>query len=466
MNEEVSSSRLHTFLRKYMARNMQSQVSKIMSIYQCGITPIPMPHVTKGVYILANEEEGMTFGTTHCNSSWACPKCTAKVMAKYGERIACAIEALAKKKNYAMMFTMTVPHLPYMKCQDTYQVLQDAYRQFTKSCKTKITRHFKKKDGTTSTYKVSRNIVNTFFTDLEIEHSVRVYEMTYGENSWHPHIHGLWWTHNKNWHKIKDYEEKLFEYWWQCIENQATKYWTEKYKEEPEKAKKILEETFINWRKYPKTGHRSFFLSKDSNGEIRKAKSSYYICGWSTNHELSGLEEKKANEGHMTPHQILEEASLTENLERQRKLMGLYIEYALETKGHCRFYTSKGLNKIIDEWQQTEEYYSQVKKKATEKIPKGKYKFVIFFFKEQWLFLSNLDLMNDYRTNIIADILELARAPDGREKIIEYCLAYGVDISNNPTPSDRVTNWIEALCNNEKQKLPEDYSNQPTSITA
>ena len=74
--------------------------------------------------------------------------------------------------------------------------------------------------------------------------------------------------------------------------------------------------------------------------------------------------------------------------------------------------------------------------------------------------------MNDYRTNIIADILELARAPDGREKIIEYCLAYGVDISNNPTPRDGLIEWIEALCNNEKQKLPEDNTDQPTNLTA
>lgn len=419
-----------------------------MSIYQCGYTPIHLP-TGKGIHIMSNGEESIAFGTTSCRSSWACPKCTAKVMAKYGEKIGCAIEALAEKDTYAMMFTLTIPHLPYMSCKDTYTILQEAYRAFTRDGKT-LQRKHTLKDGTQKVYTIYRNAFAKFKHDLDIKHSVRVYETTYGKNSWHFHIHGLWWTHKKNWHAIAKYEESIFEYWWKCITNKAKRYWNEKYKDEPEKAEKVLKETYAKWRKEPKTGFKSLYISKNPDGTIRKANSSYYICGWASNNELTGLAEKRATNGHMTPHQILEAAYLAKDPETEEKYMNRYLEYTLETRGHCRVYFSMGLNQIIANWQKTESYKQVVKKKATE-YQREKYHYVIFILEQQWLFLCELDMMNP-NDHIIASILELAREPDGKDKIIEFCGLYGIDLSENPVPSECCINWVSDVVNAEQQR--------------
>ena len=451
MNEEISDSRLHTFLRKWINENAPEYRLSLASIYFCGISPLNMPGIKQGVYVLASEKESKTFGTTSCRSSWSCPKCTARKMTMYGERIACAIDSFAHQNQSAMMFTMTIPHLPFMSCAETYEVLMKAYRHFQKDTGNgKKKKTFKKADGTISEYNVSRNPFNKFRTELNIVHSVRVYEMTHGENSWHPHIHGLLWTSNDNWDKIAPLEESVFEYWWKCCKDEAIKFWTKKRPEQPEENQKLIEDLFSDWRKYPKTGHRSFYLSKNEDGSIRKAKSSYYITGWSSNLEMTGLSRKEGRNGHKTPYQIIHNAYFEKDKEKQNELVKLYLEYASATKGHCRVYFSKGLNQIINNWKKTEIYHKQQKKKSMEKGEVPKLRLVDWFSKEQWSFLSYLDATSNNDEAIIDNILETARAPDieqAREMIALYCLSKGVDIYDNPLPSLNQTMIIENFIN-------------------
>lgn len=432
MFDEISDARLHSFMRKWIDANDQSLKTKLASVYFCGYSPLKIPILSDnlGVYIVANDVEASTFGTTHCNSVWACPKCEAKVMSAYGERIACAIEALRKKHLSAMMFTLTIPHMSFMSCHDSYEVLQKAWRKFTHSYKKQQKRTYKRKDGRETTYYVNNNQACKFMNELDIKHCVRVYEVTWGKHSFHPHIHGLWWTHDKNWHKIPDYEEKLHIFWFRCIEIAARAYWKDKLKDE-EKANKLVDELCAEWRKYPTTGYRAFYLSKNPDGSIRKAKSSYYIVGWSADKEIAQLSRKQAHEDHLTPHQILHKAFLSDNPEEVNKLMKIYFEYALETKGHCRVCFSPGLNQIVEQWKKTNQYMQMLKKRLTDKAEHcGKRRVVAWFSKQQWLHLCYLDSL-EYNHHVIANILDMARAPNANELIELYCMQLGVDISSN-----------------------------------
>lgn len=457
LNEGISDSRLKGFLQKYIRDYSPLHKLNLSSIYFCGRSPLSLPGLPKGVYLLSNGTESVTLGTTHCNSSWACPVCTPKVMARYGDKIACAIDALATKGDQsAMMITMTIPHMPFMDCEDCLQLIMKAWRHFTKSSKSKTKDTFTKKDGTTSHYKKNSGAFCKMCTELGIKHSVRVYEATHGENSWHIHIHGLLWCPNYKWEEIAQYEEPVFEYWWKCIELEARKYWRAKLKDRPDgqqKADELVNDMCADWRKYPKTGHRSFYISKTKDGKIRKATSSRYICGWSTNHELTGLSQKTARNGHRSPTQILEDAYKNyyekRDMDAVKKDMDLYLEYAKQTRGHNRINFSIGLNKIIEEWKTTEEYWLRCKKKAMDKEQKAPFKIVAYFTLQQWLnllFVFYIDKDEDW----LSEILELARLPNGRELIETYCLNYEVDIRDNIIPK---ADFVEKVINDMYRKV-------------
>lgn len=407
------------------------------------------------VYIISNDEEARTFGNAYCNSPWCCPKCTPIVMAKFGERIACAIDALKKQHDQlAAMFTFTIPHTKNMTCKETFDTLKLTWRMFTRDGLRATNKDtYTKKDGTISTYNKAQGAYGKMRHELQSVHNVRVYEFTWGENSWHPHIHALYWFPRKNFYHCVDYEEQLLDRWWHCAKASYLKVLNKKHPDKKAENKKLAEDLYADWRKYPKTGHRSFWISKDADGMPHVQESSYYISGWSGDFEMTNEHSKDARAaGHYSPFQILEEAhkaKLAKNIEAYDKWLKLYTEYALATKKAIRSqFSQSGINQIVQQWKQTETYYEAVKKKFMDKeTAKKPWKVIAWLSEQQWLYLSILDKQAE--DSIIANILEIAimklPAKKRRTLIENLLLCYDIDITSN----DYEHNWQIDLVQNQ-----------------
>ena len=443
MYKEASDNRLKHLLANHLTNDaINPEHAKILKSQRlCGSQVMKSPGWQPAVYVMTNDEDSKLFGVTHCNSSWACPHCTPIVMARYGERIACAIDALSKWDNQlATMFTFTIPHTSGMSAEDVLQILMQTWRMFTRDGNRKYRRdYYTKKDGTTSTYDKAGSAYGRMRNELQSTHNVRVYEATWGENSWHFHVHMLIWFPKQTFYQCIKYEEDLLDRWWHCAEYQCLKYYNKKYPNKSAENLKMVKELYADWRKYPKTGHRSFWISKDATGMPAVMKSSYYISGWSGDFEMTHEHTKDARfKGHYSPHQLLIEADKAKqagNKERYKQFMNLYVEYAVATKGkiRCQF-SQSGINAIVLKWKQTNTYFETVKKKFTE-LAQGRkpYKIAVWFTEQQWSELSYLDKHSN--TAIIANILEIATLKKSLEKrrqlLIEYVKLFDIDISNN-----------------------------------
>ena len=468
MNVEISDNRLKTFWQKWLWKHPEYHLPNLK---HCGAQVIKQLGTEAGVFVLRdkNSNETTFFGNAKCHSAWACPKCTAEVMAKKAKRIAAAIDALKQKnKQTAIMITFTIPHTKKMTCKESFEIFSAVWRKFSrgglrahqttgkyilkndKDTNEKYRgRHSDKenlrtgKKGELRTYKKGRNPYGAFRAELGITHNVRVFEFTYGENSWHPHIHALFWVPTKNLKKIKNYEQELINHWWHCIKTVTTKYWSEKFTDKTE-LQKFLEKVYPDYKKESADGHKSLYISKTKEGEVRPISSSWYLAGWGGDKEISGLSQKKARNGNLTPYQIIHlayEQFILGNTEESEKYLRLYAQYAQTTFKHRRLHFSEtGINKIINQWLKENQYKEVVKKKATDK--EKNWETVYWFNEKQWYEI----LLKERRTGhyIRDDILTLARAPNAKEHIIKFLEIYDIHTNNQ---NNKTTQFIQDLMN-------------------
>jgi len=453
MNTEVSDNRLAHLWRHYISTHYYEDKSfeKLKGQMLCGSQVIKQIGHQAAAYLITNDEEARLFGIAHCNSPWCCPHCTPIVMAKFGEKIACAIDALAKWHNQlATMITFTIPHTAGMSCQTSIQILRKTWRMFTRGgLKKSFKDTFTKRDGSISVYNKRTNAYGKFREELQSVHNIRVYETTWGENSWHPHIHALFWFPKKHFYKCVNYEEELLDLWWHCAEHCTLKYFNQAHPENKEKNLAFAKELFAEWRKYPKTGHRSLWISKEADGSPRVMKSSYYISGWTGDFEMTHNGSKDARtDGHYAPHQLIIEAfnaQLKGNKETYNKFMQLYAEYAIATKGQIRNQFSKsGMNQLILKWKASNDYYQIQKKRLMEKATgKKPWTVVTWFTEQQWKDLSYLDRHESL--GIIPTLIDMAKAklplPFRQRAIATLLLRYEINITNND-PNDEKCRFI------------------------
>ena len=454
--DDISDVRAAGYVQRYMVRK-QVQSPTLKGLLRCGSRIIPTGRVPAVFLVNSKSDDGeitdsMFTGLAFCHSAWSCPRCTSRVMAKKGTDIACAIDALATWYHQsAMMITFTLPHNFKMSAEDSFKILKKTWRYFDKqgrqkNRKKKYVLKEKPNDkdkrycsdenakaGDVRVYNLkTHSPFAQFRSELDITHRVKVYEFTYGDNGWHPHIHALFWCPDKNWDKITDYASGLLDEWWEAAKKAALEYWNDKRPDSKEENKKLVEEQYSEWRKYPKDGHRSVYISTDKNGKPIKQESSRYISGWSANHELTGLEKKTSkHDDRFTPFQLVEKAMA--DASNEDKYMKPFIDYAIATRASRRveFSHHSGLTAIIRKWKQTEKFTEYLKKKAMDKGV-GTWKVVCWFNAEQWSLISYLDLFLDHE--IKYELLKLARAPDAFDKIYSYLQLFDIDIMNGKHP--------------------------------
>lgn len=462
--DEISDNRLHTFLQRYIERN-KLYGEKLKGLRFCGHSVLPEHNAT---FIVTDGERVRYSTLIRCHSVWSCPYCAPRVMADKGTDIACAIDALATWYNQrAAMLTFTLPHDKYMSCEDSFQILLATWRMFyrnkkrskkvtytltadvtdeNKSYSEKQSGMYKTQSGKWSQgtknkndkravgkrgdkriYQVGYDPMGDLRETLKADHFVKVFEFTYGENGWHPHIHMLLWTPKANLQRIAEWEDKLLERWWHCARHQAEKYYLKKYPDKAEEIKSRVNTVYADYKKVTSDGHRSVYVSKDKSGVVISQSSSHYLAGWSGNFELTGGYDSKlktARDGHFTPLQLLEKSCAS--AVDAEKYMPIFIEYAIATRGHRRVEFSKqsGIANIIKKWKESEEYIRVLKKKVMVKADLRPWKVVAWFSKEQWYDICEWDVTTD--EDIRYEILQLAKQPDAWNAIAEYVQRFNV----------------------------------------
>lgn len=381
-------------------------------------------------------------------------------MAEYGTRIAAAIDALKIKYDLVpIMMTCTVPHKNWMNINDVYDILQKTWRTFSHTKRSSTQKKYtlkktigedkraKGKAGEVKTYEIkTTRIFPQMCATFQIKHTVRVYEFTWGENGWHPHIHSLLWVPKKYLDKLNDgWEQKLADDWWEIAEHKAKEIYAKKFPDDPERINQAIEAVFNETSKK----HNSIHISKDRNHKIKVMQSSHYISGWGGDLEVSNEKKlKRASDGHYSPLQILEEAyKQRHKKDPDEKWINLYIEYLKATYGKRRVQFSRtGLNAIIAEWFTTNKWVEVLKKKYTEKAT-ANWKTVCWFSNEQWRQISFYHLQTK--------LLDLSLLTDAHDEIKKFLLQYDIKLSDKK-------HWFEKFL--ENTTFLDALNNQATNL--
>lgn len=396
--DNVKDYRAQKALKKFI--NSSSKSFVLRTLANCGNVS---SSAISGMSIIANHRHSRVVGAKMCGNSWACPVCTAIKMSRCAARIAAAIDALQETHN-AIMITFTIFHSKNDSCQQAFDLLYNTWVRFTK-------RNLKERTGG----------LGTFMTDCEIRHRVRVGEVTFTENGWHPHFHCLFWVPKKHFNKVLSYEQKLRDDWRRCEQIEMKKiYGYAKYN------------AFYESEKLHGEAAAGVFISK-CNGQPVIQKSSDYLCGWGADKELTGNYLKEATcTTSRTPYQLLNDA-----MNGDQTAIQLYLEFAeyiiLHKRRRFDFGRASGLRQIIQQQINSAGYKEVMKKKRTQyRADAGEWRLVIWFSSAQWSEICRID--NNLDFSLIALLMCLAKYNDGYEMICEVLRLHNLPTGLNYDP--------------------------------
>lgn len=393
---------------------------QLRNIRACGRKLIPPGTGTLPLVAVLRSDDGKAnlFGHAHCRNPFCCPVCEAKIMEVYRAKIASALDMQEHSGEWGFMATFTIPHLKFMSCRETTDILYDTWRYFRQRLK--------------SSHKNStwEHPYRQFTEATGVSSWVRVCEYTYGEkNGWHPHFHCIFWVPKEHFDDVLAWEEKLCNFWIEQAKRVTLQYWRKNDLHAGEDLDKLLLNVFkrANW------WGQALRFSRDGNGKLLKATSANYVAGWTTDQEVTGNCKKKAShEGHYTPYQILEMA------EHDKHWARTYIDFCLNVTRkpvHHRLNFSKnGICKRIAEWNKTHVVES------TSHIKKNTWAPVTFFYADDWYTICELNK----HTPVIANILYLAQNADHEELLFDYIESLGVPPKRRRLTPQFDTTW--AIC--------------------
>lgn len=424
MIQEVQDTRLQFYLKRYIREHCTTAENyTLRNLLSCGTKIAQAPGHKAGVFLLANQEQAKFWGVLSCKNAWACPVCSARKMAGYASEIACLIEALKEKNQWAFMVTLSVPHTSTMSCEETLEILYNTWKKFN-SRGNKTMLHAK-----INGWK-DKDPFSNFCETFNCTHRVRVGEFTWGKHGWHPHFHCLFFVDADKFNKVLDWEEVLLKRWRELSKRETLRYWNKIYPDRKEKNKHRVEIMYkwLSCDMKNATGKesRGLFISKNANGII-KQETSMYICGWGADKELTGNYKNKAShaDGHYTPYQLLEIGANQNN----EKFMRLYIEYCLTIykRKHMRINFSKPCRTLIKTWKQTNKFTEFIKKKFESDKKKLEWKILCWFTKEEWFKICELDRKFPIKHNILAlSTLQNKNFLERQQLVAEYLEFYNI----------------------------------------
>jgi hypothetical protein len=142
--------------------NRRKGVSALPRGAKCG-----MPLGAGGVAMKVGPDgNAHTSGIESCGSIWACPVCAAKIRATRADEIARALSRHISAGGGALMVTLTLPHQAADELRKTVELVSSGFRAINSG----------------RAYKDDHDAFG-------ILGHIRAFEVTHGQNGWHPHLH-------------------------------------------------------------------------------------------------------------------------------------------------------------------------------------------------------------------------------------------------------------------------------------
>lgn len=142
--------------------------------------------------IFMHKETGRAFytGTRTCSSVWLCPCCSAKISERRRSELKDAFEVAENKGFTPVMLTLTVPHQ-----------IADDLRQLIKSLAAALDGMFTSRAG------------KGFLSWFQVLGRIRAFEVTYGDNGFHPHFHIILFVPKSLIFSCKDMQDMIYPLW-------------------------------------------------------------------------------------------------------------------------------------------------------------------------------------------------------------------------------------------------------------
>lgn len=365
MNELIQDFYVQHWLRKFINTLPYNERQQLKNLRLCNSKIVQPGHP---VFLLSNGEQSKFHGQATCKNTFACPCCSARIANKHAKKIADCLD-MFKKDYYAVMATFTIPHLKWMSCKEITDILYDTWILCFKNKTSKRERKV--------------NVFREWWQSTEIKYFIRAMEYTWGKNGWHPHFHCIFFFPRDKVETFYSFEQQINDKWWRTAKLKTRQYW-EKYNLHSKYNYSDLEDLLFITKK---------FSVKFSTYECT---SSNYITGWTSDKEMTGNVHKSASwEGHYTPYQIL-----TKAVAGDTEMAQLYREFMLNVTRkpvHHRFEYSQGLNKLIQQYQQTK----KLKEVITKKNTSAKWEVLWWFEKQEWNYLNDLNREFPILSNIL-----------------------------------------------------------------
>lgn len=256
------------------------------------------------VEVLKHRKTNKAFynGLLVCGSVWHCPVCAAKISERRRKEIKHAFDMHKDQGGKIALLTLTFSH----KKTDRLKTTIDKFGQATQKF-------------------MSGRAYNDIRVSMGLIGRIRVYEVTHGQNGYHPHAHiALFYTNEIDLEIIKN---QMFDLW-----------------------NKACEKVGLSTSK-------KYGLDLQDGNEAEKYLSKHGT--WSLEQELSKSHIKKAKNDSMTPFDFLREYLKTED----EKYLKLFKEYAECFKGKRQIQWSPGLKQMFVLQEKTDE---QLAKEKTE----------------------------------------------------------------------------------------------------
>lgn len=241
-------------------------------------------------------------GLQVCGSVWLCPVCAAKISERRKLELKTATEQFKTEEGKLAMLTLTFSHKANDELKSTVKSFLEAIRYFRSMRKYKDLMEFMESEGT-----------------------IRSFEITYGSNGFHPHIHIL---------IFYKYDVLL-----PVIEIQLFKLW-----------KKACEKFGLKTKdKYGLT------LQDGTNADT-------YVSKWGIEQEITKSHIKKGRKDNVTPFDFLRLYLETED----EKYLYLYEQYGYALKGKSQLFWSRGLKQRFNINELTDEELAEEQKEEAD----------------------------------------------------------------------------------------------------
>ena len=270
-------------------------------------------------------------GLMICGSVWTCPVCAAKISEKRKLELQKAFEQHTEKGGHVALLTLTFSHKKTDKLKDTIKNFSAATQKF-----------------------MTGRAYHEIRTDMGMIGRIRVFEVTYGKNGFHPHVHiALFYNNSVDLDVMKN---RMYDLWSKACKkfglNSSKKYGLDLQSAE----------------------HAQEYLSKHGT--------------WSLEQELSKSHIKVAKDESMTPFDFLRKYLVTED----EKYLKLFREYVECFKGKRQIQWSQGLKKMFDLVDKTDEEL------AAEKIEEADILGLLTY--DQWKVI----LKNEQRAQLLSNV--------------------------------------------------------------